>query len=83
MCATACESRSTCFFKSPHRLLKSNPRGGACRTGPLAWLRASGPKNPEVDEDVRWDPPPKIIRRKERNVRLRSNMGYLSGQYPL
>ena len=49
----------------------------------MAWLRAPGPQNPEVDEDVRWDPPPHIIRPKERNVRLRSNMGYLSGQNPL
>ena len=64
-------------------LLKTNPGGGACRTGPLAWLPALGPQNPEVDEDVRWDPPPRIIRPKERNVRLRSNMGYLSGQNPL
>ena len=39
------------------RLLKTNPGGGACRTGPLAWLRAPGPQNLEVDEDVRWDPP--------------------------
>ena len=23
----------------------------------MAWLRAPGPQNPEVDEDVRWDPP--------------------------
>ena len=64
-------------------LLKTNPGGGACRTGPLAWLRALGPQNPEVDEDVRWDPPQHIIRPKERNVRLRSNMGYLPGQNPL
>ena len=49
----------------------------------MAWLRAPGPQNPEVDEDVRWDPPPRIICPKERNVRLRSNMGYLSGQNPL
>ena len=73
MCATACESR----------LLKTNPGGGACRTGPLAWLPAPGPHNPEVDGDVRWHPLPRIIRPKERNVRLRSNMGYLSGQNPL
>ena len=32
---------------------------------------------------MRWDPPPRIIRPKERNVRLRSNMGYLSGRNPL
>ena len=37
----------------------------------------------QVDEDVRWDPPPVIIRPEERKVRLRSNMGYLSGQNPL
>ena len=55
---------------------------GVCITGPLAWLGAPGPQNPEVDEDVRWDPPPRIIRPKERNVRLRLNMGYLSGQNP-
>ena len=84
----------------------------------MAWLRAPGLQNPEVDEDVRWDPPPRIIWPKERNVtlffcsekkkshipllwpdvtwgrvplhilinlrnvRLRSNMGYLSGQNP-
>ena len=39
-------------------LLKTDPGGGACRTGPLAWLRAPRPQNPEVDGDVRWDPPP-------------------------
>ena len=44
----------------------------------MAWLRAPGPQNKEVDEDVRWDIPPRIIRPKERNVRLRSNMGYCS-----
>ena len=32
---------------------------------------------------MRWDPPPRIIRPKQRNVRLWSNMGYLSGQNPL
>ena len=48
----------------------------------MAWLRAPGPQNPEIDEDVRWDPPTRIIRPKERNVRLRSNMGYLSGRRP-
>ena len=71
MCATACKSRST------------NPGGGARRTGSLSWLRAPRPQNLEVDEDVRWDPPPRIICPKEGNVRLRSNMGYLSGQNPL
>ena len=49
----------------------------------MAWLPAPGPQNPAVDEDVRWDPPPRIIRPKERSVRLRSNMGYLSVQDPL
>ena len=49
----------------------------------MAWLPAPEPWNPEVVEDVRWDPPPRIIRPKERKVRLRSNMGYLSGQNPL
>ena len=49
----------------------------------MALLPAAGPQNPEVDEDVRWDPPPRIIRPKERGVRLRSSMGYLSGQNPL
>ena len=49
----------------------------------MAWLPAPGPQNPEVDEDVRWDPPPRVIRPKERSLRLRSNMGYLSGQNPL
>ena len=52
MCATACESRSTCFFKWHHPYLKTNPGGGACRTGPLDWRPAPRPKNPEVDEDV-------------------------------
>ena len=32
---------------------------------------------------MRWDPPPRSIRPKERNVRLRSNMGYLSGHWEL
>ena len=49
----------------------------------MAWLRAPGPQNLQVDEDVRWDPPPRIIRPRERNVGLRSNMGYVSGQNPL
>ena len=80
MCAMACESRGTCFCKS--RLLKTNPGGGACRTGPLAWLRAPGLQNPEVDEDVQWDLPQRIIRPKKRNVRRRWKMGYLSGQNP-
>ena len=48
----------------------------------MAWLWAPGPQNQEVDEDVRWDPPPRIIRLKERNVRIRSIMGHLSGQNP-
>ena len=51
--------------------------------GNICMFLTCGPQNPEVDEDVRWDPPPRIIRPKERNVRLRSNMGYLSGQNPL
>ena len=63
-------------------LLKTNPGWGACRTGPLAWFRAPWAKDPEVDEDVRWDPPRRIIRPKERNLRLRSNMSCLSGQSP-
>ena len=46
----------------------------------MAWLRVPGPQNLEVDEDARWDPPPRIILPRERNVRPRSNMGYLSGQ---
>ena len=29
--------------------------------------------------EVRWDPTGRVIRPKERNVRLRSNMGYLLG----
>ena len=62
--------------------LLTNPGWGACRTGPMAWLGAPEPQNPEVHEDVRWDPPPLINRPKERNVRLRSNMGYVSGQTP-
>ena len=48
----------------------------------MAWLQAPGLKNPEIDEDVRCDPPLRIIRSKARNVRLWSNMGYLSGQNP-
>ena len=50
------------------------------RTFDLLW--APGPQSPEVDDYVRWDPPARIIRRKGRNVRLQSNMGYLSGQNP-
>ena len=46
----------------------------------MAWLPATGPQNSEVDEDVRSDPTHRIICPEERNVRLRSNMGYLSGQ---
>ena len=46
----------------------------------MAWLLAPGPQNPELDEVVLCNPPPRIIRPKERSVRLRSNMGYLSGQ---
>ena len=49
----------------------------------MAWLPAPGPQNPEVHEDVRWDPPHRIVRQKERSVRLWSNMGYLSGQNPV
>ena len=37
-------------------------------------------QNPEFDEEMQWDPPPCIIRRKERDVRPWSNMGYLSGE---
>ena len=48
----------------------------------MACFPPPGPQIPEVDEDVRWDPPPPIIRPKERNVRLPSNMGYLSRQNP-
>ena len=49
----------------------------------MARLLAPGPLNPEVDEEMRRDPPPRIIRQKERDVRPRSNMGYLSGQNPM
>ena len=52
------------------RLLKTKLGGGACRTGPLAWLRAPGPQNLEVVEDVRSDPAPRIICPKDRNVTL-------------
>ena len=45
--------------------------------------QAPGPRNPVVDEEVRQVPPPHIIRPKERNVSLPSNMGYLSGQNAL
>ena len=82
MCATASECRQHVLLQVASRLLKTNPGGGACRTGPVAWLRAPGPQNPEVDDDVRLDPPPRIVRPKERNVRLRSNMCYPSGQNP-
>ena len=40
---------------------------------------APGPGGPEVDEEVQWDPPLHIICPKQRNVRLRLNMGYRSG----
>ena len=49
----------------------------------MASLPAPGPQNPEVDEDVRGDPPPRTIRPEERSVRLRSKMGYLPGQNSL
>ena len=32
---------------------------------------------------MQWDPPPCIIRPKERDVRPRWNMGHLSGQNPI
>ena len=51
-------------------------------TGPLAWFRTPGPQNPEVVENVRCDPAPRIILSKERSVTLRSNMGYLSARHP-
>ena len=44
---------------------------------------AAGPRTLEVDQEVRRDPAPRIIRPKERNVRPGSNMGYLSGQSPM
>ena len=64
-------------------LQNTNPGWGASRTGPLAWLQAPRPQNQEVDEDVPWHPPQRIIGPKGRNGRLRSGMGYLSGQNPL
>ena len=45
---------------------ENQPRWGACRTGPLAWLLAPGSRTLEADEDVRWDSSPRIIRPKER-----------------
>ena len=32
---------------------------------------------------MRWDPTPHIIRRKERELRPRPNISYLSGQNPM
>ena len=63
--------------------LQTNPSGGACRTRPLALSLAPGPQNLEVDEEMQWDPPSCIIHSKERDVRPRLNMGYLSGQNPM
>ena len=61
---------------------ESQPRRGCLQDRAFGLAPGRGPQNPEVDEDVRWDPPARIICPKERNMRLRSNMGYLSGQYP-
>ena len=82
MCATACKSHSTCFFKSPHADWKPTQVGVPAGQGLWPDSGPLGPKIPEVDEDVRWDPPTRIIRPNEGNVRLRLNMGYLSGQIP-
>ena len=32
---------------------------------------------------MQWDPPPRVIRPKESNVRPRLNLGYLSEQDPM
>ena len=61
---------------------KTNPGWGACRIRPLARPLAPGPRNPGVDEEMRWATPP-IIRPKESDVRPRSNMGYVSRQNPM
>ena len=66
MCATACESRSTCFFKSPHTYSKRTQVGvpagqGSHRTssstsgfwGPGARSQAKGP--------VLQAPPPGLV----------------------
>ena len=65
------------------RLLKANPAAGACRTRPLARPLPPGTRKPGVDEEMRWDPRPCIIRLKGRGLTPPSKMGYLSGQNPL
>ena len=62
------------------RLLENQPRWGCLQDRALGL--ATGPWAPdaEVDEDVLRDPSPRIIRPEERNVRLWSDMDYLSRQ---
>ena len=43
------------------RPTENQPSRGSCRTRPLARHLAPGPRNPEVDEEVQWDLPPRII----------------------
>ena len=44
MCATACESRSTCFFKSPHAYCKPTRVGVPAGQGLWPGSRPLGPR---------------------------------------
>ena len=44
MCATGCESRSTCFFKSPHAYLKPTQVGVPAGQGLWPGSRHLGPR---------------------------------------
>ena len=58
---------------------ENKPRSGLRGHKPLA----PRPRSPDVDQEVQLDPLPAIFCPKERNVRTRSSMGYLSGQNSL
>ena len=82
-CAPQHASPVACASSSRLTPTENQPRWGCLQD--RAYGLAAGPWAPESGgcEDVRWDPPPRIIRPKEMSVRLRSNMSYLSPQNPL
>ena len=49
---------------------ENQPRWGCLQDRAFGLVPAPGPQNPEVYEGVLWDPPPRVIRPKERNGRL-------------